>query len=362
MKHADLLRLRLDNQAIARAGFRKPEDAVAWFGAMQAQDYLGSLWAIGLRTRGATESVVESAEARRAIVRTWPMRGTLHFVAADDVRWMTRLLAPRIVARHSARWKRDFGVTAKLLGRADEIVTGALEGGRRLSRERLYEILESKRVRTDQSRGLHLLLVLALKGRLCLAGRDGRQHTFALLDEWVPKSRELEGDDALAELALRYFTSHGPATVKDFTWWAGITAKQASVALDGARAGLAFVDVEGIRYAWRDTGTRTPSRKAAAPRVRLLPAYDEYTVAYQDRSLLVDRGSRVSKMGLLSPAVLVDGRVAGTWKRTLVRQSVIVTTSLSRKLGTAESVSLRETLAAYGDYLELEVRAAGSPR
>src|SRR5690349_13483093 len=100
MKAADILRLRLANQAIARARFRKPEEAVAWFGAVQAQDYLGSLWAIGLRTRDATEAGVEAAEARRAIVRTWPMRGTLHFVAADDARWITRLLAPRIIERH----------------------------------------------------------------------------------------------------------------------------------------------------------------------------------------------------------------------------------------------------------------------
>jgi hypothetical protein len=273
----DILRLRLANQRLAGAGFRTPEEAVAWFGAVQAQDYLGALWALGLRTRGATEAHVEAAEKRRAIIRTWPLRGTLHFVAADDARWMTRLLAPRIVARHAARWERDFGVNAKRVARAGEIVSQALAGGRRLTRERLYEALEEKRIRTDRSRGLHLLLVLALQGRL---------------DEWVPKSRVLEGDEALVELATRYFTSHGPATTRDFLWWSGLTAKQAAIALDGARSRLAVAEIDGVCFWWRDVGKRASPRRRS-PSVRLVPAYDEYTVAYQDRSLLVDGGAGI---------------------------------------------------------------------
>lgn len=358
MKAADILRLRLANQAIARARFREPEEAVAWFGAVQAQDYLGSLWAIGLRTRNATESVVEAAETRRAIVRTWPMRGTLHFVAADDARWITRLLAPRVIARNSPRWERDFGVTHRLLGRADKLITAALEGGRRLSRERLYEVLEAKRIPTDKSRGLHLLLALAMQGRLCLAGREGKQHTFALLDEWVPRSAGLEGDEALAGLAGRYFTSHGPATARDFAWWAGITSRQASAALDDVRASLASAEVDGHRYWWRDSGKHLASGKAAGSRAQLLPAFDEYTVAYHDRSLLAAPGSRAPKMALLNPAVLVDGRIAGTWRRAIDKQSVHVTTTLARKLTGAESVALRKTIASYGDFLELSASSA----
>jgi hypothetical protein len=225
-----------------------------------------------------------------------------------------------------------------------------------LSRERLYEKLESKRIRTGESRGLHLLLVLAMRGRLCLAGREGKQHTFALLDEWVPDSRMLEGDEALAELALRYFTSHGPATQKDFMWWAGITAKQASVALDGARTCLASSEAAGVRYWWRDSGKRASSRKATSPRVQLLPGFDEYTVAYEDRTLIAERGSRVSKMALLSPSVLVNGQVVGTWKRTLDKRSAVITTTLSRKLTPAETNALRGATEIYGRYLGLEAR------
>jgi hypothetical protein len=359
VKPAEVLRLRLENQGIGRRAFRDAGDAVRWHGAVQAQDYLGALWALGLRTRGATETAVEAAESRRAIVRTWPLRGTLHFVAADDARWITQLLAPRILARHAARWKRDYGIEAKLLGRAGDIVSRALEGGRRLTREALYEILESHRIPTGGARGLHLLLVLALQGRLCLAGRLGRQQSFALLEEWIPASRRLEGDAALTELARRYFTSHGPATTRDFMWWAGVTARQAEVALDGMRGQLARVIVDEQAFWWSDPPRPARARRAT-PRAWLLPAYDEYTVAYRDRTMLAAAGSRVTKMGLLAPVVVVDGHVVGTWKRALDRDSVRITTSLSRKLTTAEAASMFDAARTYGDYLGLEAHVAGT--
>jgi hypothetical protein len=351
----DLLRLRRSNQGLARAAFRKPEDVVAWFGAMQAQDYLGSLWGIGQRTRGATEAHVEAAEERRAIVRTWPMRGTLHFVAAADVRWLTRLLAPRVMVRHAARWRREFGVDDALAARADEAVTLALEGGKRLPREQIYAALESRRIRTGAARGLHLLLCLAMRGRLCLAGRVGKQHSFALLDEWIPESNAIDRDAALTELAARYFTSHGPATLRDLAWWAGITVAEARLAVDGARRRLEQISIGGEKY-WRGTKGRTSWANAVGPQVRLLPGYDEYTVGYADRAPLLEAGSRLKSrgMGLLSPAVLVDGRVVGTWKRTMASGEVRVATRLARRLSGGEQSALGDAVANYGRYLGLE--------
>jgi hypothetical protein len=357
MAAPDVLRLRLERQGLTRAAFSKPEEVVSWFGAVQAQDYLGALWALGLRLRKATEATIEAAEARRAIVRTWPMRGTLHFVAAADARWITRLLAPRVVAKHSPRWKREFGVDSRMIARADEIVTRALEGGRRLTREALYEALEARRIRTGGSRGLHLLLCLAMQGRVCLAGREGKQHTFALLDEWVPKSLAPEGDAALAELARRYFTSHGPATLKDFAWWSGLTLRESRLALGVAGEALTKITIDGLDYFWRDEGRR--SARAARPHLRLLPAYDEYTVAYHDRSLIVDGRAPASKMSLLSPALLIDGRVAGTWKRTLAGERAKVEAKPARKLSAAESAALREAVTVYGDFLERPISQVG---
>src|SRR5262245_9069513 len=239
MTPSGILRRRLENQALARRSFRTPAEVVAWFGAVQAQDYLGALWALGLRMRSTSEAGVEAAEAQRAIVRSWPMRGTLHFVAAADVRWMTRLLAPRVLARNAARIKREVGVDAGVVARCREVVTRALEGGKRLERSELYQALDARRIRTAGSRGLHILGWLAMEGTLCLAGRSGKQHTFALLDEWLPATRALERDAALAELAARYFGSHGPATRQDLMWWAGVTLKDAQAAIDAAGPRLA---------------------------------------------------------------------------------------------------------------------------
>lgn len=362
MNHADLLRLRLAHQGLTRSAFRKPEDVVAWFGAVQAQDYLGSLWALGSRVSGATEAEVEAAETRRALVRLWPMRGTLHFVAAEDARWITQLLAPRIIARNTARWKRDMDVDAALVARADEVITSSLEGGRRLSREQLYAALEARRIRTANMRGLHILLWLALKGRLCFAGRNGKQQTFALLDEWIPKSRQMDRDTALAELARRYFTSHGPATLRDFMWWAGLTAKDAQVALAGAAAELNEASVYDVRFWWRDNGSLHRPARTRRPRVWLLPAFDEYTVAYHDRSILVGASTArpASKMSLLNPAVVVDGLVVGSWKRTLARASVNVDVKLSRELSRPERDALHDAANVYGSFLGLEASLRGA--
>jgi len=341
-----ILRLRLENHRLARAAFRKPEDVVAWFGAVQAQDYLGSLWAIGLRMQRATEAGVEAAEARRAIIRTWPMRGTLHFVAAADARWMTRLLAPRVIARNAARLKREVDVDAAVVARSRDVVLRVLEGGRRLERASLYEALDARKIRTGASRGLHILLWLAMEGTICHAGREGKQPTFALLEDWLPQCREPDRETALAELARRYFSSHGPATAQDFMWWAGMSARDSAAAIDGARRHLASEVIEAREYwlAAPPASART-RRRSPEPLVKLLPAYDEYTVAYRDRSLLVGPGKTVSAgFGLLIPVVLVDGLVAGSWKRTLTNTSVRIETKLRRRFSRAEHDALQREM------------------
>lgn len=353
MTPSEVLRCRMENQALARGRFRRPEDVVAWFGAVQAQDYLGSLWALGLRMAHATEADVEDAETRRAIVRTWPMRGTLHFVAAADVRWMTKLLAPRVIARNAARIKREVDVDANVIGRCRDVVTRALEGGRRLERGALYQVLEARGIRTDRSRGLHILGWLAMEGTLCLAGRSGKQHTFTLLEEWIPPSPPLEREAALGELAVRYFTSHGPAPLEDLTWWAGITVKDAEAAVDAVKSRLVRELVGEREYFRGSARTRTAARPRAsrAPCVKLLPGFDEYTVAYADRSLLLARGKRSNPMGLLSPVLIVDGQVVGTWKRGFEKECVKLAVKLHRPLTRAENRSFAEAARYYGEFL-----------
>ena len=297
MTPASLLQHRLQNQRLAAPTFENPADTVRWLGAVQAQDYLGALWAIGLRTRGATERKVEQAIADRAIVRSWPMRGTLHFMAAEDARWMLELLTPRVVAASAGRLERAYGLDEKVIGRSGETVARALEGGRRLTRDAMYRTLDRARISTAGGRGLHITWRLAHAGLICFGPRQGRQQTFVLLDEWVPRPKRMARDEALAELARRYFTSRGPATVHDFAWWSGLLLSDAAEGLHLAKKALVSSDLAARKY-W---APRSVPAGGAAPAAYLLPAFDEYTVAYRDRAALVGpRHARHAKAWLSS--------------------------------------------------------------
>ena len=358
MKNVDIARLRLHNQRLAGAGFDNPAEVVAWFGAIQAQDYIGSLWAIGLRTRDAVESDVERAVARREILRTWPMRRTLHFVAAADVRWMLELLTPRLVAGSARRLRQYYGLDEAVIGRSKDLLVRALEGGRRLKREAMYGALEAGGVATSDQRGLHILSWLAQEGLICFGPREGKQPTFALLDEWAPAALRMARDEALAELARRYFTSHGPATVEDFVWWSGLLTADARAALQMAKPHLMQEVVAGRTY-WLSPATAPAGR--VSPRALLLPPYDEYTVAYKDRSAVLDPAYTMLAQfgnGIFNPIVVVDGRVVGTWKRALKRDGVVITQSPFAELGTAATRAVAAAADRYGKFLGVSANLA----
>jgi hypothetical protein len=344
---------RLRNQRIAGAGFEQPGSVVAWMGAVQAQDYLGALWALGLRTETATEEAIERAIADRTVVRTWPMRGTLHFVAPADVRWMLALLTPRVIAGQRSR-HRQLGLDQAVFDRSRDLLTGALEGGRQLTRAALFEILEAAGIATAGQRGIHILARLAYDGLLCFATRYGKQQTFALLEEWVPAAKPLARDEALAELAGRYFTSHGPATLQDFTWWSGLTVADAKVGIELAGPRLEQRVVDGRTY-WFAAEGAVPAASPASSTAWLLPPFDEYTVAYKDRSAVLDpaRGGLVSSNGIFYPTIVLDGQVVGTWKRSFKKGSVAITLSPFSPLKKKERQAVAVAAERYGAFLGL---------
>jgi hypothetical protein len=356
MTSATLLRHRLHHQRLAATNFDDPADLVRWLGAVQAQDYLGSLWAIGLRTRAATEQVVERAIAERAIVRTWPMRGTLHFVAGEDARWMLELMTPRVVAATAARLERDYGLDEAAFGLSGEVIVRALEGGRCLTRDALYRTLENARISTAAGRGLHITWRMAHDGLICFGPREGKQQTFVLLEEWIPGARRLARDEALAELARRYFTSHGPATVHDFAWWSGLLLSDAADGLAMASGALVSMDLAGRKY-W--TAPSAPPG-GASPRAFLLPAFDEYTVAYRDRAAVLEpaHARQAESMGILRPAIVVNGRVVGTWTRTLGKRSVAVNVSPFTRLGSRARRAVAAAARRYAAFLERRADAS----
>ena len=343
--------VRLANQHVSRPTFRDPADVVRWLGAVQAQDYLGGLWAVGLRTKGATEAAVEDAIARRTIVRTWPMRGTLHFVAAEDVRWILPILTPRVVAGAQSRF-RQLGLDAATFTKGARVAEKALAGGNVVRRDRLYEIWKAAGIATHESRGLHLLGVLSQRGLLCFGPRDGKQQTFTLLEEWVPVGRTLERDAALGELARRYFTSHGPATLQDFVWWAGLTVADARAGLQAAASELGREAIGEQEYYYAQD---QPVGQPGSLEVFLLPPFDEYLVAYRDRSASLDAQYQPRVVpggnGIFNPIVVIDGRVTGLWKRTFKKDTVVMTFSPFTSWSEAQARAIAVAAERYGQFV-----------
>ena len=316
---------------------------------MQAQDYRNALWAIGLRTTGATEASVEHAIANREIVRTWPMRGTLHFVAAVDVHWMLELLTPRVLAAAVKRAEQH-GLDAATLSRCRKLVGSVLAGGRQLARESLFVMLQKEGIATDAQRGYQILWRLAQERLICGGPREGKQPTFVLLDEWVAASRRSKPVDPLAELAARYFASHGPATLQDFVWWSGLKVSDARAAT--ASAELARNIINGVEY-WT-YGEEPPLHKKATE-ARLLPAFDEYLLGYRDRTAVLD-AAQAGKVvpgnnGVFLPTVAVNGRVVGTWKRHAKTGTVTVKISAFDAGTTIPPRKLESAASAYGRFV-----------
>jgi len=343
-----VLAARLRNQHLARPSLTAPE-VVASMAAMQAQDYAGAIWALGLRVPGATASMIEQALEAGAIVRTHPMRGTHHFVARDDIRWMLGLLAPRGLARIAWHW-RDLGLDAATLSAATRALTRALEGGKHLVRSEVAAALTRARISPDGPRLSNIIYHAELTGLVCSGARRGKQITIALLDQRVPAQRAMERAAALAELARRYFTTRGPATLHDLVWWSGLTMADARAGAERA-TGLLSETIDGTAY-WR--GASRPGR-ATGKRAYLLPPYDEYAVAYRKRALLGSAPAGASSFGettLLGPIVVLDGAVAGSWKRTIGPRAVQIDVAPWRRWTADEAAAVEQAAERYAAFVE----------
>lgn len=311
--------LRLVAQRIAGPGCASVRETVGWLAALQAQDHNGVLTSIALRTAGGSRQAVEDAFNAGEIVKSWPMRGTLHVVPAEDLPWLLELLTPRVVAGAAAR-RKQLGLDDVVFERARDLAVKALAGARRLRRDELLAVWTEGGLDITGQRGYHMLWHLAQTGTLCLGPvRDGEQ-LFVLVDEWIAHPRRPPRNEALGELALRYFRSHGPATVKDLIRWAKLTAADARTGLALARPALATVDVDGTEYLM---DPRTPELLAAcrdaARGVFLLPGFDEFILGYADRGAVLpaEFADRIvpGGNGVFQPTVVHDGHVVGTWKR-----------------------------------------------
>lgn len=355
-----IVRARLAAQRISESDLADPAEVVRWMTAMQAQDLTGAKWSVGLRLPGSTEADVDAALTSGDIVRSWPMRGTLHLVAAEDLRWILSLTSERLI--RSARTRRDqLGLDEKDLERARELAVSALSGGRSLVRDALYGVFEAAGISPAGQRGYHVLWFLSQTGTLCLGPPDGRQQRFVLSAEWIRGARDLAGEEALGELALRYFRSHGPASIRDFSWWSSLTLGEARTGLAVVRDRLETFDRDGEEFFC----TPDAVERAAAPdRLRLLPGFDEYLLGYRDRrpQLAPEQAERVvpGGNGVFFPTLVRDGRVIGTWRRTVGRRGLAVDAEPFRAGSASLASGVRRAAAGYARFLGVELVPAPS--
>jgi hypothetical protein len=362
MTDLSLAHPRLWHQQLVGPRLASPGEVVAWLGAVQAQDYLAALWAVGLRLPVATEACVEQALADKTIVRTWFMRGTLHFVPPVDIRWMLALMAPRLhmLANNTIRYQR-LGLDEATFATSAEVLAKTLQGGQHLTRVELAAALESAGIATEGLRLSMLLQRAQADALICHGLRRGKQYTFVLLDDWLPPGPMLPRDAALAELARRYFISHGPATLQDFAWWTGLTTANCKAGLADAASYLAQETRDGQTY-W--LAPSLPPAGTLAPAAHLLPCYDEYIVGYRDRSAIINPEHLAYPHPrdniLFSHTLALGGRIAGIWQRTLGRAGVSLSLQLFEPLGEADQAAITSAAERYAAFLELPIIAPQS--
>ena len=356
MPGSDIARQRLINQGLVKPTLKTATVVVANLGAVQAQDYAGSKWGLAQRTAGLTDAQIEKEIDDGKIIRTHILRPTWHFVAAVDIGWMLALSGPRVHVAN-AYWYRWLEVDDAVARRSRTALTKALRDGKELTRAELGQALTTAKIQVASPQRLACIVMRAeLDGLICSGARRGKQFTYSLLEERVTKPLVLERDAALFELARRYFTTRGPATVDDFAWWSGLTKADGKRAVEMAAAHLEHKSIEGRSY-WFPAA-RAPAR-IATPLVHLLPNYDEFFIGLKDRTAF---GARLESSGVkprtdaLSGHILVvNGQIVGGWRRTVVGKKVVIVPRLLMRLSEAERRAVSRRARQLGEFLGLPV-------
>ena len=345
MTKAELLNYRLVNQQISETVFHTPQEVVSWMTAIQAQEYAMTKWGIALRLKGVTDQDVEKAFDDGLILRTHVMRPTWHFVTPADIRWLIGLTAPRVEAA-MAFYNRELGLDRKLFNKCNDQIISALEGGNQLTREALNAELARLDIVLNGRQMGHIMMQAELDCIVCSGGRQGKQFTYALFDERIPTTSAMQREEALAMLARRYFRSRGPATVRDFSVWSGLTltdAKKGAAALSSSDFFKeSFADQEYI-LPYQSPAVFFNCTATSLSKSFLMPDYDEYGMGYIDRSAIFNPTTSSVSFSRDNPVfnrmIIIDGIIEGTWKRTIKGKSVLVETfpftALNKKKSTA---------------------------
>lgn len=342
------------NQLIRPSGLNGVAEVVAYMGAVQAQDYSHSRWAVGLRQSKATVTQVEQALDSGAIIRTHVLRPTWHLIAAQDSRWMLELSAPQI-KRQVDSMARQHGLDNSFYDRAYTFLERVLSGQRALTRPALLEALNQLGLTLNSSRANLLLYRAEIDALICSGPREGNKNTFAWMDDRVPVAGSFDRQTALAALGQRYFTSHAPATLKDFQWWSGLNKADAQRGLEAARPQLVQTLVSGKEY-WFSGASG--NAKSDHPTVSLLPGFDEYIISYTDRDAIIPpelQPELITKNGIFKPALLQEGQVIGRWNRKTQKNTLQLEFFPFQSLTSQQEQAARAAARDYVRFHEMEL-------
>lgn len=343
---------RLAQQRLSHHQVATVAEVVRWLGAVQSQEYLGAIWSLAMRMRDATDAVIEQAFTEGAILRTHVLRPTWHFVTPDTIRWMLDLTAPRIKAA-MVYYDRQLELDAALYVRCNDVIASAVTGGQYRTRAELGAALAVAGIAATGQRLGHIVSHAELDGVVCSGPRRGKQFTYALLAERAPQARMLPRDEALAELTRRYFIGHGPATVRDFAWWSGLTVADARAGLDMADLRLSHEEIDGQTH-WFSESPLAPV--AELPQVAfLLPTYDELLVGYEGFGAALTGGRGNGEWERFNATIVIGGRVVGNWRRTITKGAVVVELAPFAPLSAAEHEAVFVAAERYGAFVGMSV-------
>jgi hypothetical protein len=346
---ASILPYRLIHQQIAATKLKTPQEIVTSLIAMQAQEYAMAKWAIGLRLPGTTDSEIEKSFAKGDILRTHVIRPTWHFVAPADIRWLLALTAPRVMQANAFMY-RKMEVDTKLFKRSHNTIVKALEGGNHLTRTELQAALKKAKIEADGIRLASLMMQAELDAIICSGPRKGKQFTYALLDERVAPSPSHDKESSLAEYTLRYFTSRGPATAKDFAYWSGLTMKEVNAGIAAVQSQLESETIEETKYFFipslPDNITMASLRKEKQQTTFLMPDYDEYGMSYKNRNALA--GGRQGND--YSHWLIIDGKIKGNWQQSVKNNKVEIEIIPSAPLNKTQQQSVNNAVRKYTSF------------
>jgi hypothetical protein len=359
MNESEIPLQRLFNQGLIPAAFKTPAEVVHWLGAVQAQDFLGAKWGVGLRLKNSTQKQVDKAFTNGEILRTHLLRPTWHFVTAQDIRWMLELTRGRVHAANAYMY-RKLELDHAVFKRSETALLKALQGCRQLARDELREVLQNAGINTEgELRMGYLMMHAELEGLICSGARIGKQFSYALLEERVPATKSLMREEAFSELARRYFNSRGPATVQDFAKWSGLTVTEARLGLESVKSRLQSEVRDGDVYWFPES---TPDGKLRSSKALLLSIYDEYISGYKDRrdiaSVSVSE-KLIAQGNALTHVIVIDGQIVGTWSRTFTARAVTIETKFFSLLPKDDKRAVAAEGRRYGEFFGLPVVFGG---